>query len=183
MGKSEVTIQGLRFIPLIDERKLAERVGQMAVQIQQAVAADDMLFVCMLGGAFVFASDLLRSMQTPAEIAFVKWSSYEGTASVGQIREELPLSVPVKDRHVVVVEDIVESGFTLSRFVQQVMGSGAKSCRIATLLHKPACQRYPLELSWVGFEIGSEFVVGYGLDYNGYGRMLPAIYQQIGDRS
>lgn len=172
----EVTIHDLKFVPLIRQEQLQARVGELATRIAQATRGEDPLFVCMLGGAFVFAADLLRSMETPAELAFVKWRSYEGTASSGELKEELPLTAPVNGRHVVVVEDIVETGLTLHRFRQQVMEQGAASCRIATLLLKPGCLRCSLHPDWVGFEIGDDFVVGYGLDYNGRGRMLPAIY-------
>ncbi|MBP5259964.1 MAG: hypoxanthine phosphoribosyltransferase [Paludibacteraceae bacterium] len=175
----EVTIQDLKFVPLIRPEELQKRVAKLAARMARETDGEDPLFVCMLGGAFVFAADLLRSMETPGELAFVKWSSYEGTSSSGRIREELPLTVPVRGRHVVVVEDIVETGFTLQRFRAQVLEQGAASCRIATLLLKPGCLCCDLHPDWVGFEIGDDFVVGYGLDYNGRGRMLPAIYTKI----
>ncbi|MBO4370676.1 MAG: hypoxanthine phosphoribosyltransferase [Paludibacteraceae bacterium] len=171
-----VKVRDLTFKPFIKADKIAERVNALAAEISGAYRDQPVLFVCMLSGAFVFASDLLRAMDTTAEICFVKWSSYDGTSSTGTLKQELPLDVDVKGRKVVVVEDIVETGLTLYNFKKDILSRGAAECRIATLLYKPQCLRYNLQIDWKGFEIGNEFVVGYGLDYNGEGRMLRDLY-------
>lgn len=176
---NEVKINDLYFRPMIDADRIADRVAQIAAQLKSRFADTDPLFVCMLSGGFVFASDLLRAMQSPGELAFVKWSSYQGTASTGSLLKELPLTRPVEGRDVVVIEDIVETGTTMYAFRQHLLEQGARSVTMVVMLQKPDCLCCPLELDYVGFKVPDDFVVGYGMDYNGKGRCLPHIYSLV----
>ena len=172
-------INGLTFRPYLSAAQIAKRIGELAEELKRDGADESTLFVCMLSGAFVFASDLLHAMNTTAEICFVKWSSYCGTQSSGELTEQLPVTADVKGRKVIVVEDIVETGMTMRRFVEKMKAMGAADCKIVSLLHKAQLQTHAVHIDWVGFEIDNAFVVGYGLDYDGKGRMLRDLYAKV----
>ncbi|NCC98881.1 MAG: hypoxanthine phosphoribosyltransferase [Bacteroidia bacterium] len=135
------------------------------------------LFLCMLSGAYLFTADLLRQITIPCEISFIKWSSYSGTESTGVIKEQMLPTIDVKDRDVIIIEDIVDTGVTMYNLSKKLKQLGAKSSRIATLLTKPSKLKASIKLDYVGFEIEDRFVIGYGMDYNERGRNLNAIYQ------
>ena len=174
-----IQIKGLTFKPYIPAEKIARRIDELAAQLKDDGVDDSVLFVCMLSGAFVFAADLLRALDTKAEVCFVKWSSYSGTESSGHLVEQLPVTAPVEGRRVIVIEDIVETGITMHCFVEKIKEMGAADCKIVSLLHKPKLQTNPVKVDWVGFEIDNAFVVGYGLDYDGEGRMLRDLYAKV----
>ena len=136
------------------------------------------LFVCVLNGAFVFASDLFRHLTLPdAEITFIRMKSYEGTRTTGKVKTIVGLIESVVDRDVVIVEDIVDSGYTMQRLVAQLGDLGARSIKVCCLLKKPEALKVPdLQLDYVALEIPNDFIVGYGLDYNEQGRYLPDIW-------
>jgi hypoxanthine phosphoribosyltransferase len=174
--KDMVTIHDKVFEPFLSSLELSGRVDQLAIQINRDYEAQNPIFVVVLNGAFMFASDLLKKITIPCEVSFVKVSSYTQMGSSGTVKELVGLNRPVNDRQVIVVEDIVDTGLTMSRLVKQLSDAGARDVHVATLLHKPAALQLPLQLRYVGFEIENRFVVGYGLDYDEQGRNLDAIY-------
>lgn len=134
------------------------------------------LFLCMLNGAFMFAADLLKKIDFQCEVSFVKFASYQGTKSQGTVNQLIGLNHEVKNRAVVIVEDIVESGTTLTTLIAQLKEQQPKSVEVATMLFKPNCFKGTIKLNYIGRSIPDDFIVGYGLDYEGLGRNLPDIY-------
>jgi hypoxanthine phosphoribosyltransferase len=153
------------------------RAAEMGRQIASDYAGKRPLFLAVLNGAFIFAADLLRACEIDCELAFVKLSSYKGLSSTGNVETLLGLNVPLEGRDIVIVEDIIDSGNTISVLLPDLQAHGPASIAIAALLVKPECLQHPLTIDYLGFEIPDRFVVGYGLDYDGLGRNLPAIYQ------
>lgn len=163
---------------LSQEQILAE-VSRIAAQINEDLADKHPLFVCVLNGAFVFASDLFRRITIPdAEITFIRMKSYVGTQTTGKVKTVAGLHESVVDRTVVVIEDIVDSGFTMERLIHQLkVDLGAREVKVACLLSKPGALKVPdLKLDYVAMQIPNDFIVGYGLDYNEQGRNLPDIW-------
>ena len=151
----------------------------LPVQINKDLTGKDVVFLGILNGAFLFAADLFRRIELQARISFVKLASYEGTSSSGTIKELIGWNEDIKNKSVVIVEDIVDTGNTLERIVDELVMRKAAEIRIATMLFKPAAYTKKIPLDYVGFEIPNDFVVGYGLDYDGYGRNLPSVYTLI----
>ncbi len=172
----------LKFKPFIEAHAIAKTVKQMGKNLKAAYHDKKPLFICVLNGAFVFAADLLRACDFPCEVAFVRLSSYQGSSSTGKVTTIFGLDVPVKGRHVVVVEDIVDSGLTLKHFLREMAALEPASLKLAVLLIKPEALQVDIRPEYCGFEIPNEFVVGYGLDYDGLCRNLPAIYIKSDDK-
>ena len=166
----------MKFKPFIEAGSIAEVVKQMGSALKVDYEDKNPLFICVLNGAFVFAADLLRACDFPCEVAFVRLASYQGSNSTGKVTTIFGLDVPVKNRHVIVVEDIVDSGLTLSHFMEELTALEPASLKLAVLLIKPDALQVDIRPEYFGFEIPNEFVVGYGLDYDGLCRNLPAIY-------
>ena len=138
------------------------------------------LFIGILTGAFMFASDLMKAVNIPCEIAFWKLSSYSGTQSTGQVTEQIPITQDIKGRNVVIVEDIIDTGYTMQHILAYIRQQGARSVRVCTFFQKPAALKVDdLQIDYVAIKIPNDFIVGYGLDYNGFGRNLPDIYQVV----
>ena len=161
-----------------------ERIGlvikAMAEKMRQDLEGKNPLFICILNGAFMFAADLLKELEIPdAEISFLKITSYVGTSSTGNSRELIGLDEDLKDRTVVILEDIVDSGLTMANVIKQILSKGAKEVKIATLLFKPGALKANISIDYTGITIGNDFVVGYGLDYNRRGRNYKDIYTLI----
>ena len=161
---------------LLSEDTILSRVHALAQQIDQDYADEPPILVAVLNGAFMFTADLARRISVPTEITFIKVKSYQQFQSTGQHKEYIGLEVPIRDRHVIIVEDIVDSGNTVRQLSQQFAEQNPKSIAVASLLFKPQAVEHDIELAYVGFEIPNDFVVGYGLDYDGFGRNLRAIY-------
>jgi hypoxanthine phosphoribosyltransferase len=170
-----LTINDKTFVPFITADAIQERVHELANQINQEYADKQPLIVVVLNGAFLFAADLMKRLTIPCEITFIRVASYTATESTGQLKQILGLSQSIKDRNLIVVEDIVDTGFTISEVCDQLRKDGPASIAIATLLFKPAALKKKIELQYVGFEIENRFVLGYGLDYDGLGRNTPDI--------
>lgn len=161
---------------LLTAEQIAERVAAMGAQITRESTGDDLLVISVLKGAFVFTADLLRSIDLPCQIEFVSVSSYgSGTESAGKITVRQDLSIPIKGRHVLVVEDIVDTGTTLAFLRERLLDQSPASLRIATLLDKPSRRKTEVPVDYVGFAIPDEFVVGYGIDWAERFRSLPYI--------
>ncbi len=137
------------------------------------------MFIAILNGSFMFASDLFKELTIEAEICFIKLASYKGTKSTGNVITSIGLDEPLKGRHVVIVEDIVDTGKTLHEFLPQLHNHQPASLKIAALLHKPDALMYPLTIDYLGFSVPNKFLLGYGLDYDGLGRNFKEIYQLV----
>jgi hypoxanthine phosphoribosyltransferase len=143
------------------------------------LAGKEVVFLGILNGAFLFAADLFRRINFPARISFIKLASYQGTTSQGLIKELIGWNEDIKNKTIVVIEDIVDTGNTLERIVDELQIRKAAEVKIAALLYKPDAYTKNIPLDYIGFEIPDNFVVGYGLDYDGFGRNLPAVYTLI----
>jgi len=172
-----VSLKDLTFVPFLDSDKIQARVSELASDIHKETKDKNPIFICILNGSFRFATDLFKQIHGDAEITFVKMASYSGTSSTGKVMTLLGLDVELYDRTVIIVEDIIDTGNTMSEFLPELMKKGPKKVIIASLLVKPEALQHQLDIDYVGFEIENKFVVGYGLDYDGLGRNLDAIYQ------
>jgi hypoxanthine phosphoribosyltransferase len=172
-----VTIHGKEFGLYIPESEIFAAVKRIGEEINALSGQKDTLFVCLLNGSFVFAADLLREINFPAQISFVKVASYSGMESLGQQKTLIGLNEDVEGKNIVLVEDIIDSGNTMDSILAQLRSLGAADMRIASLLFKPGAFRQDYAIHHVGFRIPDAFVVGYGMDYDGHGRNLKHIYQ------
>lgn len=172
-----IEIHGLTFRPYLLQEELHPQIERVAREIIADVGDQNPLFVCILNGAFMFGSDIAHLLDRPYEMTFAKYSSYSGMHSTGQLTEVMKPQIDIKDRIVVVLEDLVDTGFTLTEIKKLYLSRGAKEVRIAVMLDKPHSHKdESLRLDYVGMEIPDDFIVGHGLDYDGSGRMLNDIY-------
>lgn len=171
-----ITVKDKTFVPFLEPTHLQKRIGELASQINNDYKGKMPLFIVVLKGAFLFASDLFKQVTIPCEITFVRLASYQQMESSGRIKQIIGLDTPVENRHVIIVEDIVDTGLTMAQLVAQLSSQGPLSVEVATLLHKPDAMREAVDIRYTGFEIANRFVVGYGLDYDEQGRNLDAIY-------
>lgn len=174
-----VQVRDKKFALYISEEKIKNRVAEVAAQIDEDLRKKNPLFLVLLNGSFVFAADLLRSINFPCEISFVKMSSYEGTSSTGKVKQLIGLNENVTGRTIVIVEDIIESGTTMKALLHMLGEKQPKEVFITSLFVKPGCLKVDLKIDYRCFDIEDDFIVGYGLDYNQEGRNLPHIYQVI----
>ncbi len=174
--KKEVIYNNLTFEPYISREEIAARVQELAHEIEKDCAGTRPLFLCVLNGAFMFATDLFRSVDMDAEISFIRLKSYDGTGTTGVVKEVIGLTESIENRTVIVVEDIVDTGKTMAKLVKDLEAKNPAAVKVATLLYKPDSVQCDLKLDYVGFPIPSKFIVGYGLDLDGMARNLPDIY-------
>ena len=172
----KVNVGGLTFRLSIPEAEIKRRVEAVARQINQDMEGKNPLFLSVLNGAFIFTADLLREINIPCEVSFVKLASYEGTASTGQVRELIGFNEDLTGRHVIIIEDIVDTGLTMQRMMATLEKLHPESVSICTLLVKPEKLKVDLDIRYCAREIPNDFIVGYGLDYNEQGRQLKNIY-------
>ncbi len=177
---SELKVLDKVFVPFISQETLQEKIKEIAQTINKEYAGKKPLFVAILNGSFMFAADLFKEITVDAEICFIKLASYKGTQSTGHVITSIGLDSNINDRHVIVVEDIIDTGKTLHSFLPQLEVQQPASLKIATLLHKPEATVYPLQIDYCCISIPNKFVVGYGLDYDGFGRNNKEIYQLKG---
>jgi len=175
----EIRILDKTFSEMITEEQIQKRVEEIAAQINTDLVGQDVVFLGILNGAFLFAADLFRRINLEARISFVKLASYEGTKSSGSIKELIGWNEDIKGKTVVVIEDIVDTGNTLERIVGELVIRNAAEIKIAAALYKPEAYKKSYKLDYIGFEIPNNFVVGYGLDYDGFGRNIPSVYTLI----
>ncbi len=172
-----MTIKDKEFQVLISSDQIERRVKEIAGQINEEYREKDPIFLAVLNGSFMFAADLMKEVNIPSRISFIKVASYYHTASTGEVKKLIGLNEDITQRNIIIVEDIVDTGFTLEKTLEEVETANPSSIEVATFLLKPDALKRPVDLKYVGFEISNEFVIGYGLDYDGYGRNYGDIYQ------
>ena len=173
----DMKVKGLEFKEFISDQEVQQKVQSIAEAINNDYAGKTPVFLPVLNGSFIFAADLIKNITIPARVSFVKVSSYSGTLSTGQLRTLIGLEESLFNQDILIVEDIVDTGLTLKKIVDDLKSLGTKSVEVVTLLRKKPARERGLPVKYVGFEIESEFVLGYGLDYDGLGRNLKPIYK------
>ncbi len=174
-----IRIHNYLFEECITAEEIRQRVAALGRYIRHDYRDKTPVFLGILNGAFVFMADLIREANIPSTVSFIKLSSYKGFTSTGEVVFSGPLDPMLRGKDIIVVEDIIDSGKTMSAFLPALQGLQPQSIRICTLLLKPTMLQKPLAIDYVGFEIPPDFVIGYGLDYNELGRHLPSIYRKI----
>jgi len=176
MEKS-IQVVDKEFTLYIPYEELQSKIYDLSQQLQKEMGDKNPLFVVMLNGAFMFAAELMKNFDSPAEISFVKLSSYSGTQSSGKVEKLIGLSNNIEGRNIVIIEDIVESGLTMKSMISMLNEQGAASVKVAALFVKPNCLVHDVKVDYPVIEIADDFIVGFGLDYNQYGRNLKDIYK------
>lgn len=174
-----IKLHNKSFETYLSEETILQRVKELADTINKDYAGRRPLFIAILNGSFMFASDLFKYLTIEAELCFIKLASYKGMKSSGKVITSIGLEEDLFGKDVIITEDIVDTGKTLHKFLPKLLHQQPKSLKIVALLHKPEATEYPLSLDYVGFDIPNKFVVGYGLDYDGLGRNLKEIYQLV----
>ena len=171
-----VKIKDKTFKTSIPEAEILEKVKVVADRLNQDYEGKTPVFLAVLNGSFIFAADLMRMITVPSEISFVKYASYEGASSTGSMKTLMGLNGDIKGRHIVIVEDIVDSGFTMQHMIEELKKQEPASIEICSLLVKPGNLKVDLKINYAVMEIPNDFIVGYGLDYDQEGRNLRDIY-------
>jgi hypoxanthine phosphoribosyltransferase len=164
------------FTLFISSEAIQNRINTLADELSANYAGKDPLFIVLLNGAFMFAADLIKNISLPCQVCFIKISSYQGMHSTGSVKQILGMEDDIENRHIIILDDIVDTGLTMKSVMQELVLKNPASIEVATLLLKPETFGNQFDLTYVGFTIPNDFVVGYGLDYNGYGRNLKDIY-------
>lgn len=176
---TKVQVRDLEFDLFIGREEIDRAVQQVADDINRDYAEKNPLLLAILNGSFMFASDLMKKVTIPCEITFVKFASYSGTATTADVKELLGVDKDLAGRHVIIVEDIVDTGLTVDKILHDVGAQSPASVKVATFCFKPDAFRKDFPVDYVGVRIPNDFIVGYGLDYNGQGRNLPDIYKLV----
>ena len=174
---SSIKVHDREFFSYITSQEIEEQVARIAAEINRDYEGKKPLFIAILNGAFIFAADLFKHLTVEAEICFIKLASYKGVKSTGKVITAIGLDIDLYSREVIIIEDIVDTGKTLSQFLPQLEHHHPASLKIASLLHKPEAMIHPIKIDYLGFTIPNKFVIGYGLDYDGLGRNIKEIYQ------
>jgi hypoxanthine phosphoribosyltransferase len=171
-----ISLHNKTFELFIDETTIQNKVNEIALQLNAESFIEPPLFIAILNGSFIFASDLLKKIKFDCEIEFIKVSSYENTSSTGNVVSLIGLTKNITNREIIIIEDIIDTGLTMSKIMEQLLLDRPKSIKVVTLLYKPDALQKEIDIYDYGFAIENRFVVGYGLDFDGLGRNLPAIY-------
>ncbi len=171
-----ITVHDKIFIPFISRAEIQQRVHELGEMINADYDGKKPLVLGILNGSFIFAADLFRELTIEAEISFIKLASYKGTSTTGHVVTAIGLEEDLHGRHIIIVEDIIDTGKTLSSFLPEIHHRQPASVKIATFLTKPDALQYDVMADYTAFQIENKFVVGYGLDYDGIGRNLPDLY-------
>ncbi len=174
---SSIKIHDKYFVPYISAEEIQQKITELTTILDRDYAGKKPLFIAVLNGSFMFAADIFKTLTIEAEICFIKLASYKGTKSTGQVVTAIGLDMDIKDRDIIVIEDIIDTGKTFHHFLPQIYNQQPASLKIAVLLHKPAATVFPVNIDYCCFTIPDKFVVGYGLDYDGLGRNISSIYQ------
>ena len=179
MDQKMIKIHDKTFAPFIKYAEIDQAVTSVANRMNKDLRDKNPLFIAVLNGSFMFASDLFHKLEFPCEITFVKLASYSGTKSTETVRQLIGIDEDIVGRNIVIVEDIIDSGLTIERVLTQLEMVGAAEIKIATLLYKPNAFKGNYSIDYVGLEIGNDFIVGYGLDYDKQGRNFKDIYKIV----
>ncbi len=169
-------IANLNFKKYLSKEVLEARIRQLGKSISKDYKGQDLVLVSILKGSFIFTADLVRNIDLPVELEFIQLSSYQGTESSGSVQEKIPFEKDVSGRNVILIDDILDTGLTISYLHDKIAGLNPSSIEIASLLMKPAVFKDKLDVKYLGFEVPNLFLVGYGLDLDGIGRNLPDLY-------
>lgn len=172
-----VKVKDKEFELFLSQETIEKAIADVAEKINKDLDGKNPLFICVLNGSFMYASELMKRVNIPSEVSFVKMSSYKGTASTGKIKEVYGLEEDIKGRTIVIIEDIVDTGHTIVQMLDQLACDEPKEILVSAMLLKPAALKHSVKLDYIALEIPNDFIVGYGLDYDGYGRNLPDIYK------
>lgn len=178
---SSIRVNDKNFMPYISADQIKEQISRLGAAINKDYEGKRPLFIAILNGAFMFASDLFKELTIDAEICFIKLASYKGTKSTGNVITSIGLDESLKGRHVIVLEDIVDTGKTLHEFLPQLFDQQPASLKITALLHKPEALQHDIKIDYLGFNVPNKFLLGYGLDFDGLARNLAEIYQLDGE--
>lgn len=176
-----IQVHDRKFRPFLDPAVIAGRVKELATRIDKDYGELNPLFISVLNGSFIFAADLFRCLTIEAEISFIKLASYKGTTSTGNVVTAIGMEESLSGRHVILLEDIIDTGKTLHSFLPELLQRQPESLKIAAFLVKPEALKFNIHADYFGFEIPDKFVLGYGLDYDGLGRNLPGLYELVED--
>ena len=174
-----IQVKDKTFSVSIPETQILQEVKRVAAEITRDYAGQEPIFLAVLNGSFIFAADLLREVNLPCEISFVKLASYEGTNTTGKIHEMIGLNTDITGRPVIIVEDIVDTGLTMAHMIETLQMHNPQSIDICTLLLKPGKLKVKLDVRYCCMQIPNDFIVGYGLDYDGFGRNTKEIYTLV----
>ena len=174
---SSIQVLDKTFVPYLKEAAIPEKITELAAQLNKDYAGKRPLFLAILNGSFLFTADLFKQISIEAEVSFIKLASYKGTSSTGNVITAIGLDINVKDRDIIILEDIIDTGKTLHHYLPQLANMQPASVKIAVLLNKKEALQFPVTVDYACFEIPNKFVVGYGLDYDGLGRNSKDIYQ------
>jgi hypoxanthine phosphoribosyltransferase len=175
----EIVILDKKFREMIPGDVIAKRIDELAEVINRDYKDKEVVFLGILNGAFLFAAELFKRLNIKAQISFVKLASYEGTKTSGSIKELIGWNEDIKHKNIIIVEDIVDTGHTLERIAGELSIRKVAGFKVATLLFKPESYKKKIPVDYIGFVIPNDFVVGFGLDYDGYGRNLPSVYTLV----
>jgi hypoxanthine phosphoribosyltransferase len=176
---NQVEVLDKKFRLSIPSSKIQDAINNIAQKMNQDLKDEDVIFLGILNGSFMFASDLIKRIDFPCHISFLKVASYSGTSTSGTVKRLIGINENIEGKTVVILEDIVDTGKTLEDLLKQLIGYEPKKILIATLLFKPEACMVKLKLSYIGLEIPNDFIIGYGLDYNGFGRNYENIYTLV----
>jgi len=174
---TDIWVKDKKFYLFLSESEILKGITEIAGHIRQDFENKDPLFICVLNGAFMFASDLIKLFDFPCELCFIRLKSYAGTETEGDVKEIFGLVEEIENRHVIILEDIIDTGYTIYSLMENLSKQNPASLHIATLLFKPEALQLEVKPDYVAIEIPNDFIVGYGLDYKGHGRNLRSIYK------
>lgn len=176
---NKIKVLDKKFVSYIPQKVIEDAIQKIANQINVDMKDKNPLFLVMLNGAFMFAAQLFKNLTIDCETSFVKYSTYSGTQCNNEVKELIGLDASVKNRNIVIVEDIIDTGFTMNSCLKKLEGMGAASIKLAVMLFKPNTFKFNYKIDYIGMNIGNEFIVGYGLDYNEHGRNYSSIYKLV----
>lgn len=179
MKDKKVKVLDKEFEIFIESEEIQRTIANLAEKLNQDLKGKDVIFLGILNGSFMFASDLYKLINVPSQISFLKLASYQGTSTSGTVKRLIGINEDLAGKTVVVLEDIVDTGITIENIIKQLRGYEPAEIKLATFLFKPAAMKTNVKLDYVGIEIPNDFIIGYGLDYDGFGRNLGDIYKII----
>lgn len=179
VGMDRIQLKDKEFELYIPERDIKKAIENVAAQIKRDIEGQNPLFVGILNGAFMFIADIMYYLNGPYELTFARYASYHGTSTTGKLTEIMPVKSDVKGRSIILLEDIIDTGYTMKHIIKKLKDDGAADVKLATMLFKPDALRHDIKPDYVGIEIANDFIVGYGLDYDELGRAYRDIYKVV----